>query len=341
MNKKTQQFTTVSMQDQFLSCIAIATKNISEDKDPGANRRKYAEPLNELKSNKHVMDCLNDVSENKHISAKTVEKISQLIWLDIAVWKLTPKHELIAITRPHNVQMYKTAKVVYIYESRFGYALVSNLEAFLQQFACAHCDAPFATRSNQLQHQAKCKRNENNVLTPEQRDQVEYTKYAKNFKQSGRFNTYEFIQSKFKKEFAIDLPNLINTYFATFDIESALIRPEAENNDSASIRYCQLHKPVSIGGWSNVDQHQSYWTLCENGTDDFVLQFVRYLNSEAEQMSVLNRAKYTDVFERLEDFIEHAEFTWQKKRFENLRAQFTRLIDTLCVVGFNSAGLCI
>ena len=137
IKNKTQQMKEESIRDQLLACIAIAQQNIAEGKENrGAFSKRYAKSLKKLKNNKDVMNLIHTVRENKHLPPKTVQKISELINVNITVWQLTPKFGLEAITNSTNLNMARNMKVVHVYESRIGYALVSRIAPFLQFFKC-------------------------------------------------------------------------------------------------------------------------------------------------------------------------------------------------------------
>ena len=181
---------------------------------------------------------------------------------------------------------HKSTMNLNMFEYHLSY--ITNLNAYASKYQCRTCERHFSTIGNMYKHQRICK------------DQTVH-------EFPGGYYTAPLTIFDVLEFYDISVPEhqRLFPWFLVYDFEAMLLPVENEGSDK--LAWTAKHVPISVSICSNVDGYITPHCIVDLSTDSLVAAMVQYMKKIAERGEELARIKFKDVFDELENMINHPE----------------------------------
>lgn len=193
-----------------------------------------------------------------------------------------------------------------LYDTHFSY--IKDMSLYSRSYMCPKCKKTWRNNRDLKRHTASC-----SALTR----QIYFN------------GTFELNRNIFDllADHGVIIPQNLRffDYRIVFDIECALVPPEA--TDSNHVHYTYEHQLASIAVCSNVPHHQEAVCLITNGSaEDLVTRFIELITAISVMAYELNREKYADYLPQIEELDD-----------QEAASKFEEYISQIPVLSFNGS----
>ncbi|KAJ8314770.1 hypothetical protein KUTeg_006920 [Tegillarca granosa] len=223
----------------------------------------------------------DDITFFKGISFYEFPKFEETFQVNLEVYSLHENEWAESIYK--SMGRYTDTMYVNMYEHHLSY--IKDFAGYAKKFQCQTCDRHFYRSNNLLKHQRIC---------------TNKTKYVF---PGGFFKANESIFEKLE-QFGIVVPETerIFPWFITYDMESMLER--VSESSTERLVWTQKHVPISVSICSNVEGYTQPQCLVDPDQEQLTDAFINSLQTIAEEVKHLARAKWGWVLRKLDEVLE-------------------------------------
>ncbi|KAJ8319270.1 hypothetical protein KUTeg_004361 [Tegillarca granosa] len=223
----------------------------------------------------------DDITFFQGISFYEFPKFEETFQVNLEVYSLHENEWAESIYK--SMGRYTDTMYLNMYEQHLSY--IKDFAGYAKKFQCQTCDRHFYRSNDLLKHQVNC---------------TNKTKYVF---PCGFFKANESIFEKLE-QFGIVVPDTerIFPWFITYDMESMLERVSERNTER--LVWTQKHVPISVSICSNVEGYTQPQCIVDPDQEQLTDEFIKALQSIAEEVKHLARAKWGWVLRKLYKVLE-------------------------------------
>ena len=228
-----------------------------------------------------------------------------------------------------------------VYSDHFSY--ICDFAKYARKFTCTNCYKSFPIHSRLTRHTKLC-RDKSVLQFP-----------------GGFFSPSKTVFEQLEQcNISVPVSERYFDYFTVFDFESMLYKIKYQNTPKLS--WETKHVPISVSVCSNIPDHTTPCFMIDTDLDKLLGKLFSKLKEMQQAMKVLTRLKWNAPMQQLKDKLEASRELYESfeeklshikepppekifqmrilkqnfKQLSSLHARFTRYIDQMLVIGFNS-----